>query len=348
MSYVYRDRSAYYWRPPGGQSKRLMGFTRLPDGTPDENPRIQVALLEAWEKAQEEAAPANRRLIDYWLTKFMASDKFLRLSKNTQADYTRYIEVKIDPDNPKSKATRNGIRHVFGSMKPTGATPRHVRRYMDYWAEDGKETTANRHLTCLQTFFKWLRQYVPKIIENPAEGIIRFPEKKRQVYITDGQYMSILDAALNSTTPWFFAFIELAYLCGLRLSEVCILNLDDIKYIDGKTYLEVRRKKGSRGELTEISERLQAAIDAAIALHPKGRIEPLTHRPLVRNTQGDRVSRSAVNNALMNVRSATGIKNIRVHDFKKKAGSEGKDLGHKTARMRELYNLLPEKSKATR
>ena len=327
---------------------RLMGFTRLPDGTLDENPRIQVALLNAWEKAQEEAAPANRRLIGYWLTKFMASEKFLRLGKATQEDYRRYIEVRIDPGNPKSKATRNGIRHAFGDMLPTKVTPRHIRRYMDYWAEDGKETTANRHLTCLQTFFKWLRQYVPKIVENPADGIIRFPEKKRQVYITDAQYIALLDAALNSTTPWFFAFMELAYLCGLRLSEVSDLNIDDICTIDGTRYLEVRRKKGSRGELIEISERLQAAIDAAISLHPKDQVEPLMQRPLVRNTRGQRITRHAVQKAVMNMRAATGIQDIRIHDLKKKAGSEGKDLGHKTARMRELYNLLPEKGKATR
>jgi integrase len=343
---VYRGRSAYEWRPLGGKCTVLLPLHRSVSGEIEEPPAIKKKVLEAHESAVLAAAAPQD--VGYWLTRFMSSDKFQRLSGLTQADYIRYIEVKVDKSNPKSKATRNGIRHVFGSMRPQAVTPMHIRKYMDYWGSDSKETTANRHLTCLQTFFKWLRQYVAGLDVNPAEGIIRFPEKSRKVYITDAQYLQILEAALISTTPWFFAFVEIAYLCGLRLHEVCGLNIDDITSEAGAKFLTVRRGKGSKGELIEISDRLQAAIDSAIAHHPTGRPEPLKNRPLVRNTRGDRVSRSAVQNALENVKSATGITDIRVHDLKKKAGSDGKDLGHKTARMKELYNLSLEKGKATR
>lgn len=338
----------------------LRKLSRDERGNITEPPEVKRAVLEAYEQASLAAsAPKN---VSYWLSKFMASDKFQRLSRLTQTDYVRYIEVVVDPKNPKSKATHNGIRFVFGNMRPEAVKPTHVRRYMDYWASaqsvrqdngetlasEGKPVTANRHLSCLQSFFKWLRQYVPGIENNPADGIHKFPEESRKVYITDAQYLTLLQAALDSTTPWMFAFLEVAYLCGLRLSEACALNLDDLITDNGHRYLRITRKKGSKGELTQITERLQNSIDFAASLYPQGRVEPISNRPLIRNTRGDRVTRSAVNNAIQNLREITGIKDVVIHDMKKKAGTDGKDLGHRTKRMAELYNLKLKKTEATR
>ncbi len=357
---VYRGKSAYEFRPAGGKCTKLAPLVRDESGAIIEPPEVMKAVLAEYEKASIAArSPKN---VSYWLSQFMASEKFQRLGKHTQEDYRRYIEVVVDPSSASSKATHNGIRHVFGNMNPAAVKPTHIRKYMDYWASPrsvtksngdviespGKTTTANRHLTCLQTFFKWLRQYLPGIESNPAEGIIRFPEKQRKVLITDDQYMALLDAALVGSRPYMFAFIEIAYLCGLRLHEVTALNLEDIDPEGEAGYLRVRRGKGSRGELIEISDRLRKAIHAAISMHPVGKVEPLTGRPLVRNTRGERVSRSAAHNAWLQLRKETGLSGINIHDLKKKAGSDGKDLGHRTARMRELYDLSLQKGKATR
>ena len=325
-----------------------------------EPPETKRAVLEAWEKATAETA--NHKNVDYWLNKFMASDKFRRLGKSTQSDYDRYINVAVTPDNPRSKATHNGIRVVFGRMMPQAVKPTHIRRYMDYWASEqtvtldngkvlsteGKTVTANRHLSCLQSFFKWLRQYVKGLDHNPADMIEKFPEQARTVYITDKQYLVALQAAIDGTTPYLFSFLEIAYLCGLRLAEVCKLNTDDIIEDDGKKYLRVIRSKGSKGELVLITERLQDAIKFAKSLYPVGIVEPISQAPLIRNTRGDRISRSAINNAMINLRATTGIKDFNPHDMKRKAGTDGKDLGHKTKRMAEIYDLRLKKGVATR
>lgn len=357
---VYRGKSAYEWRPAGGKCVALLPLNRDTDGNVQEPPETKLALLSAYEKAEKQAS--NPKDVGYWLTRFMLSDKFLRLGKLTQDDYRRYIEVVVDPRNPASKATHNGIRHVFGAMNPLAVRPTHIRRYMDYWntpqkvkmengtvlESAGKPTTANRHLSCLQAFFKWLRQYLTGLDTNPADGIQKFAEESRQVYITDEQYMTILQAALDSSTPWLFSYLEVAYLCGMRRSEVWSLNHDDIVTEDGQQYIRVVRKKGSKGELVGITERLHTAIDFAVSLYPAGVPEPMRNRPLIRNTRGDRITKSALQNAIENVRAATGIADIRTHDMKKKAGTDGKDLGHKTRRMTELYDLKLKKGKATR
>ena len=357
---VYRGKSSYEFRPLGGKAIALCRLMRDESKAIIEPPELKRQVIEAWERASIEIR--NVQDVDYWLTKFITSNKFLCLSRHTQSDYTRYIEIAVDKSNPKSQATHNGIRYVFGKMQPQAVKPTHIRRYMDYWASprtvtldsgkvlasEGKPVTANRHLSCLQSFFKWLRQYVKGMENNPADKIDKFPEVARQVYITDEQYLVLLQSAIDSNTPWVFAFLEIAYLCGLRLTEVCRLNHDDIVRESGKNYLRIIRQKGSRGELVLIEGRLEVAINFAMSLYPANRIEPITNRPIIRNTLGDRISRTAVNSAVRRLRKATGIQDFILHDMKKKAGSDGKDLGHRTKRMADLYNLKLKKDKATR
>jgi integrase len=357
---VYQDKSAYYYRPAGAKAKRLCAIMRDSSGAAIEPPEQKRNILIAYEKAVSELAEVKD--ISYWLSKFLVSDKFLSLGRATQEDYRRYIEVLVDTNNPQSKATHNGIRYTFGKMIPRDVKPTHIRKYMDYWSNprsvtlssgkelstQGKPSTANKHLACMQTFFKWLRQYLAGMENNPADGITKFKEQSRQIYITDEQYMLVLEAALNSTTPWLMPYLEIAYLCGMRRAEVWDLNIEDIVTQNGEKHLTIKRKKGSRGELIPITGHLKQAIAAAIAMHPAGKPEPLTNRPLIRNTRGDRITKSSLQNAIDNMRAATGIADIRTHDMKKKAGTDGKDLGHRTKRMAELYDLSIKIGKATR
>lgn len=327
-SRVYRGKSSYEWRPKGGKCVTLMRLL-IENNTVVETPAIKRQVLEAYEKAT--AVILEPKTVDYWLTHFFLSHRFLRLSLLTQGDYVRYCDAKADS---AVKGSRNGIRIVFGKMLPGKVRPHHIRRYLDYWAEAGKEVTANRHLAFLQTFFGWLREQNAGVVENPAHGVTKFPEKARRYYITDEQYEQLIEAAIKSSTPYVAPFMELAYLCGLRRHEVLLLNMEDVLH-EG---LRVYRGKGSEGEITEWSDRLRQAVDLAVSLHPDTP-EPLRNRPLLRNTRGLRVSNSAINQAFQDVRAAAKLEHIRIHDLKKKAGSDGKDLGHMSERMRRLYNL---------
>lgn len=362
--YVSVGKSSWEYKAPGRKSQALRKLVRDDSGDVVRNPspEVKAEVLDAYNALMKSLQESETKNMSYWFTKFLASDVFARLGKDTQSDYTRYIEVRVNPDNPQSKATHNGLRYKFGDMDPLKVTKIHIRRYMDYWASprsvtlasgrvlksDGSKTTANRHLTCLQKFFKWLSQYLPGMAVNPAHDVIRFPENQRKVYITDDQYMAILESSQKNKTPWLFAFLEISYLCGLRLSEVLELNVDDLVTKDGVDYLVCRRKKGSGGEMIEISDRLSNAIAVAMSCHKRDGVEPMKYRPLLRSGTGERVTRKAAHSAMARMRERTGIKDVIIHDMKKKAGSEGKDLRHKTKRMAELYNLLLPTGQATR
>lgn len=337
-SRVYRGRSSYEWRPKGGRCIPLCPLTKE-NGKIIEPPEVKRQVLDAYDQAEkEQSQPKN---VDYWLTRFLASPRFAQLGHFSQRDYTRYIEILAKPDDKKS---RNGIRFVFGKMQPTTVKTHHIRKYMDYWATSGKEVTANRHLSCLQAFFGWLREQNANIELNPATGIKKFKEESRAVYIEDDAYDKLLKAAFVSSRPYLAPAMEIAYLCGLRRHEVIKLDMEDIT----DKGLFIRRGKGSKNEITEISERLQKAIDYAISLHNPSKPEPLKNRPLVRNNSGGRLTGSALYQAWRMVREQAGLPDFWVHDLKKKAGTDDKDLGHMTPAMKAMYNLKPAVKKATR
>lgn len=342
---VYRGKSSYEYRPKHGKTLSLCRLLR--EGNEIiEPPEQKRKVLEAYDKAVSVSkAPQN---VDYWLTRFLVSSRYLKKikSQHTRNDYLRYIEIKAKPDD---KTSRNGIRHVFGQMMPQAVKTQHIRKYMDYWAAAGKESTANKHHACLSTFFKWLREQ-GAVDTNPASQMTKFDETPRRVYVDDAAYDKIWEAAVQSSTPYVAAAMEVAYLCGLRRNEVVALNIEDIT----EAGLVCKRSKGSKGEITEISPRLRAALDFAIQQHHlpkrnKARPEPLKDRPLFRSTRGGmRITGSGLYTAFKRIIRRNALPDIWVHDLKKKAGSEGKDLGHKTARMAELYNLKLEVKKATK
>lgn len=301
-SRVYRGKSSYEWRPPGGYQP-LLKIQRNPDGSIFEPPEVKRAVLEAWETAI--SIQSQQKNVDYWLTKFFVNRRFLKLDNSTQSDYRRYSDIRVRKGDPTS---HDGVRYVFGDMMPNRVEPYHIRRYMDSWAAKGKEPTANRHLSFLQTFFGWVRQQNAGVRFNPAHGITKFKETPRKVYINDEQYNLMLEAAARSNTPYVAAIMEVAYLCGMRKHEVLRLNIEDIT----PKGVRFARGKGSKGEYTEISPRLQRALDVAVSINHDG-VEPLKNRPLFRSLKRSRVSRSALDKAWRKIRKEADIQDFTIH-----------------------------------
>lgn len=97
------------------------------------------------------------------------------------------------------------------------------------------------------------------------------------------------DIIIQTTrSPYLAVMMEFAYLCRLRNSEVRELKHSDIK--NGS--IRIIRGKGSLGELTRISPRLQAAIDAAKAICPSAPT-PATGAYILHDAKGLKVQKIA-------------------------------------------------------
>jgi integrase len=132
--------------------------------------------------------------------------------------------------------------------------------------------------------------------------------------------------------------MELAYLCRARANEVYKLKVSDIT----EQGLKVIRGKGSEGEYTQITARLQRAIDAALAWH-KDAPTPVTGAYLLHDKHGKKYTMANHSSQMGRLKAkmiAKGIEPFTFHDLKAKGYSDQKkqDAGHKSTAMHKTYN----------
>jgi integrase len=181
---------------------------------------------------------------------------------------------------------------------------------------------------------------------NPARGVAALKEQSRDRYVSEGEYIAFL-GFVAPTYPYLVPVAELAYLCRLRISEVCDLKRADIRE-DG---LFAARRKGSKDALTGWTPRLRAAVNGALSLH--GDIASLYVIP---GTTRGRMRESTIQTAWQRAMvkwAALGNTRFRLHDLKRKGVSDadGDKLaasGHRSAAMLRVYDVLPSRAPATR
>jgi hypothetical protein len=95
---------------------------------------------------------------------------------------------------------------------------------------------------------------------KPTTGVKKLFVKARQHYAEDEDYQFMLKIATAS--PYWYAplCMEIAYLCRMRLSEV--LDMTDANELP--TGLLIKRRKGSRDNITAWNDRLKAAWQTAL------------------------------------------------------------------------------------
>jgi len=146
--------------------------------------------------------------------------------------------------------------------------------------------------------------------------------------------------------------MELAYLMRLRQIEVRTLTRPDCtKYVDG---VHARRRKGSREQIVEWSERLRAAVTPALP-SSVGSVYVLHDR------RGQPITKSAFDsawNALISECVAEGdiLERFRFHDLKAKGVSDfpggpadrQQAAGHKTPQVAAVYDRKIHRIKPTK
>lgn len=293
---------------------------------------------DVWDEYNRAAnAGPTKGTVEWLLNRFLDSTKFKRLAERTQDDYRKYKDAIV------SRKIRGGKR--FGDVELTTISVRTINTYL---SSASSAVQGNRQMAMMSSAWNWVagEEHLPK---NPIPGCRWNPEKARNRYVEDWEY----DVVYKHGSETVKIGMELTYLCRLRKCELLALEtLRDCRD-DG---LLARRRKGSRHQIIESSERLKAAIDAAKARHGS-----VTRFKLLVNKNGDgytpngwgKVWGDAMRKALA---SGDLQQSFTFHDLKRKGVSdfEGTDTekldsaGHKDKRTAEIYNVKPGKTRSTR
>lgn len=190
--------------------------------------------------------------------------------------------------------------------------PSQITEYLSY-AMDGRhnnENTRSRKLSSIKSFYKYYCNKVHKIENNPASDI-EAPKKKKALpkHLSFDESMALLEAVggdeKSGNRKRDYCILTLFLNCGMRLSELCGINLSDID----REMMSMRVVgKGNKERIIYLNDACRSAIKGympvRIALREKGLKED---RALFISRNGNRISAKTVQWIVKKYLSAAGL-----------------------------------------
>ncbi len=223
--------------------------------------------------------------------------------------------------------------------------------------ERGNKGSARaRKLTAIKGLFKYLTSK-RQLLEQDPTSAIDAPNKRKSLpkFLSLEESRLLLETVRTDTTSAFrrrdFAMITLFLNCGMRLSELCGMNFDDLD-----RYLRSARiiGKGNKERIVYLNEACRAALGDYIDERSSGSIKPKTPadaNALFLSREGRRISAKSVEWTVDKYleRAGLGSKHYSVHKLRHTAATlmyrEGgvdvrvlkEILGHEQLNTTQIY-----------
>jgi integrase/recombinase XerC len=189
------------------------------------------------------------------------------------ADFLRHLEVSRAASKHTLRAYKQDLKQLETylaqqNVEITKATHLHLRGFLGVQAASHKATTRARRLAAIKSFYKFLTRR--KIIEvSPARRIKapKLPSILPRAVPIDETF-ALMDAPEAKAVLGLRdrAMLELAYGAGLRVSELCGLDLDSVDRSSGIVRV---LGKGNKERLVPVNPQALEALDAYLARRPE-------------------------------------------------------------------------------
>lgn len=278
--------------------------------------------------------------VGYWLDQFLVDCAgrvaAKTLAARTLSDYTK--------DALPLKA-------YFGAMLPEHIQPLHVQAYLDIGAEAGRPVRANREKACLSSCLSWLiRKGKTTLAINPcmqASGTKGNPERKRERYVTNEEYLAVYEAAGTQVR----LLMELTYRTLQRPESDLLHWTPAVLARDPHTQQRVLQftqgKTGMRVKIA-LTERLEILILRAMDAVPH------IDQPLVHTRQGDAYTYSGIMSMLTaamkktnKARQAQGLQPFKSFGFRDLKGKGATDMWLAGTPIEQIQLLCGHADKST-
>jgi integrase/recombinase XerC len=260
------------------------------------------------------------------------------------------------------RAYRHDIEEFFSILKESWSTDRpkgasdalpdpatvtglKIRYYLGILHKKNKKVTIARKLSAIRTFFRFLiKQGV--VERNPATAVTTPKQEKRiPTYLPVDDIFRLLDSIETKTLlkARNRAMFETLYSCGIRVSELANLDVEDIDRSSGIIRV---LGKGNRERLVPIGRKALGAIaDYRKMLkreHPETAVDS---GPLFLNKSGTRLTTRSIARILDKIAKECGLViPISPHGLRHTFATHMLDAG---ADLRVIQELLGHKSLAT-
>lgn len=229
-----------------------------------------------------------------------------------------------------------------------------IHSYVSHLAIDNKSkaTTRARKISTIRIFFKYLSQKTSILEVNPAQNL-ETPklEKRMPKYLSLNDSKKLLNAADNQDNRNYkrdYAITTLFLNCGMRLSELVGINLNDIDFSECKMTVI---GKGNKERTIYLNKSCMVAINDYISSRPPQslikRDSKNSEKALFLSEQKKRISNRTVQSIINKELQQAGLdfKNLSVHKLRHTAATLMYQYGN--VDIRALQELLGHQSIST-
>jgi integrase/recombinase XerC len=220
-----------------------------------------------------------------------------------------------------------------------------IRSYLGYLHQKNQKSSIARKLSTLRSFFKFL---VKKgmVESNPVEGILT-PKRNKSLptYLSVDAVFRLLDSIENGSVQSTRnrAIFETLYSCGIRVSELAGLNLDDLDAAAGTLRV---LGKGAKERLVPVGRKaIEAIEDYRQKLQAQTGMGTAPNGALFLNPRGRRLTSRSIARILKKIVTACGILTpVSPHTLRHTFATHMLDAG---ADLRSVQELLGHQNLST-
>lgn len=228
-----------------------------------------------------------------------------------------------------------------------------IYAYMSYLKDhfNDKPTTRARKVSSIRSFFKYLHVKAKLIDDNPAKEL-ESPKlgKRLPKYLTLEQSTSLLDHVKNKEITGRqhdnsirdYAMITLFLNCGMRLSELVSIDINNIKFDDN---ILTVIGKGDKERTVYLNKSCISAIKDYLEIRPFGE-DVIDPKALFLSERKQRISKRTVQHIIKEyLRQIGGAENLSTHKLRHTAATLMYQYGN--VDIRALQEILGHESIAT-
>ena len=280
-------------------------------------------------------SPNSVKEYNYDLTNFL---KFMviRFKLTNETDLSK-IDILVFTENDLKKITLDDIHS-----------------YISHLAIDNrsKATTRARKVSTIRIFFKYLSQKANILEINPAQNL-ETPklEKRMPKYLSLEDSKKLLSVAENEDNRNYkrdYAITTLFLNCGMRLSELVGININDIDFSECKMTVI---GKGNKERTIYLNKSCMVALNDYLSSRPASNMvkhdSKHSEKALFLSEQKQRISNRTVQNIISKELKQAGLdtKNLSVHKLRHTAATLMYQYGK--VDIRALQELLGHQSIST-
>jgi site-specific recombinase XerD len=275
--------------------------------------------------------------------------------------FFKYIYAKRNGINPESEDFDKIVISGLNTDFITSVTTEEIYDFFVYVSTERKNNACakSRKLSAIKAFYKFLCQKRRIMDKNPAIDI-ESPKKKQTLpkYLSIDESISLLSAIENDeeskTKERDYAIITLFLNCGMRLSELCGINLNDIDR-DMRSMRVIG--KGSKERIVYLNDACKDALQKYLVIRKSEKYKSINNNALFISKQYKRISDKTVQWLVYKYLSLAGLdyKHYSTHKLRHTAATlmyqTGKVdvrvlkeiLGHEQLNTTQIYTHVSNK-----